>query len=331
MIWPMRSDEELLGNFWVYFQPGFEEDITDSAIAIDIQISNFRRDGRLEAVTALIDGLSEGARTEKDAVRVLDYHVGMSGLPDGTGYRAWLLAVQARLHEALRDPAVVPDDLGSPRLFLANGHRCTWFPDPDLQNVVADAVLDMFEEQGRIWVEDPAGNGWRRQHYYADLSALRATIGDIGLTAPYTEINRTTTPDPERTEPATGAVVVLNMGFHTGEISGLAAYPERSLDTALREAFPDLCHWFGGFFYQGAAPPMDEMGAACRSTQDPARSRVREQLTMLLHEDDDMMRRVVEACGSYVLPKDLRHWVDRTLWRLDAFDWLGPNGELLTE
>lgn len=332
MRWPWGTVEyELLGQFFVYFVPGFEEDIFDSAIAVDVQIVEFRRTGRLEALTALIDELSATTTTDEEVIDELRNSIGMSGLPEGTGYRAWLLALQARLHEVRANPDAVPATPLPPTVWRANRRRASWFPDPDLQDLVADAVLDAHEEAGRHWTEDPTASGWKRQHYYADLDDLRERIGDFGLTAPYTVIDRTTMPDPDRTEPATGAVVVLNLGYHTGQITGLAAYPERHLDQSLRTAYPDLCHWFGGFFYQGETTPVLAMDAACRSTQDPARSRVRDQLTMLLHEDDHTMYRIVEACGSYLLPDGLRHWIDRTLWRLDAYPWLGPNGETLRE
>ena len=34
---------------------------------------------------------------------------------------------------------------------------------------------------------------------------------------------------------------------------------------------------------------------------------------------DDGVRAVLEQCGSYLLPRCARHWVERFAWRLGAF------------
>ena len=323
-----REDADLIDDFFVAFIPGYEEDIVDSAVIIDAQIGSYRRDGKLDALIALIDDVTAWTSTDREVVDALFSVVGYSGLHDGPGYRPWLLALQARLHEG-RDPRVVPDHPSPPLRWQAVLQREVWWADDALSNTVGDAVLDQCEEQCQGWVHEPGG--WRRQHLYADLTELGKTIGTFGFSAPLTVIDRCRVPDPARTEPVTGAVVVLDLGYDSGEITSMVAYPERPLDLSLRAAYPDLCHWYGGYFYPTPFTPMLAMKAACRSTQDPARSRVREQLGMLLHEDDDTIQRVVEACGSYLLPPDIRHWVDRTLWRLDAFEWLGPDGELIRE
>ena len=156
----------------------------------------------------------------------------------------------------------------------------------------------------RAWEQDR--RGWYRQHYYLDLGR------DIG------EILVRDQNEPVR---ARAAVVTMLFDVETGNPVIEDAYPELGLDTEARALFPDLCHWFGGYFGQDHESPCMAIRNANQSTHEPAVSRVREQLTELLERDDAGIAHVVEACGSYVLPERMRPWVERTLWRLDAFDW----------
>ena len=324
MRWDWGSAElDFAHPFFNAFSPGFEEDLLDPAIAIDDEIVRYRTDGKLDRLITMIDDVAAGALTDAQVVDELVYVIGSSGLPDGTGYRAWLLALQARLHEVRTAPDTLPREVGFSDFWEATHPRAAWFADDAVRDLVGDRVLDACDEQGRAWAAEPGG--WRRQHFYADLGDLTGSMRTFGHTAPYVTRDGETVLDPDRTEPATGAVVVLERDS-AGTVAALVAYPERHLDPALRAAYPDLCHWFGGYLFQTPRTPLLAMEAACRSTEDPARSRVRQQLTMLLLEEDDTIRAVLEACGSYLLPRNIRHWVDRTLWRLDAFDWLSADG-----
>jgi hypothetical protein len=47
-------------------------------------------------------------------------------------------------------------------------------------------------------------------------------------------------------------------------------------------------------------------------------------MEQLLTEDDDSMRRTVEALGSYVLPHSIRRWVTGIHRRMTRIDWDVP-------
>ena len=126
----------------------------------------------------------------------------------------------------------------------------------------------------------------------------------------------------ETTVAATGAVVLLQRDHGDGQVYIATAYPELSLEVAIRERFPDLCNAFGGYFGQDmGASPWGMRTNLLTSTSDPARSRMRAQLAELLTLDDHQLPAAVHSLGSYVLPVPLRPWVRRLWTGIDDYDW----------
>jgi Bacterial CdiA-CT RNAse A domain len=282
----------------------------DPRLAVDDAIRGPLNDGALDVVAHELDDLvrrsADESAARKALVRRLGRELQSAGPPDGTGFREWLLAVQHAAHRVLAgDASLSPEADESDGFRLPRASR---FTDGETANTASTHVLRQNEAAFRAWASERGG--WQRQHYYADLgravgTAIHQADGD-GTRARST---------------CTAAVVVMAVDPSSGRPFILTSYPEIGLDTAARNRFPDLCHWFGGYFGLDHEHPWSETRSANLDTRDPARSRVRSQLDDLLSLDDDTLARVVPALGSYVLPERMRSWVEATRWRLDAFAW----------
>ena len=282
----------------------------DDAIRVELTSPGY---GNLPAVAAELDELIERCSDEETAEKVLDkWH--RTGLPDGTSYLEWLRVTHGVVHEALDGRALMPPPVefdSRDGLVLPRASR---FTDLQTANMAATEALRAREHQVRAWAAEQGG--WPRQHLYLDLGR---------------EIGRVVTNPDRESVAGTAVVVVMTMDDESGNPFVLTSYPEIPLDTGWRDRFPDLCHWFGGWFNQDCGNVWNTVTEVNKAVRDPARSRVREQLRDLLTLVEADMTTAVEACGSYVLPSRMRPWMVRTLWRLDAYDWLGDRNDGHTE
>lgn len=300
--WPVVTGTTL-ARFFASFQQAARAAV-DPRLALDDAIAAERD---LPGVLRDLDGLMTRSPDEPIAQAHLQPLLGGLGLPDGPGYRQWLLSVRDVVRDhvagAVAGGAAWDARVGDEPPTLPRASR---FTDQETANWACTEVLRRNERAFRGWAAD--AGGWQRQHYYAGLGRPVGTV--------------MSDPDAGGAGPSC-AVVVMSLDSATGRPFILTAYPELTLDSAVRERLPDLCHWFGGFFGQDLEHPWAETRAANLTTGEPARARMRSQLDELLTLDDVNLRQAVEAFGSYVLPSRLRAWVEATRWRLDAFDWFG--------
>ncbi|GAB2680949.1 contact-dependent growth inhibition system immunity protein [Thalassiella azotivora] len=282
----------------------------DPQLVIDDVVARTLRAGRTvaaelaEAEAFLLDVDGDEARAEQRWYELTHAH-----LPDGRSYVDWLRVQRQVLQNAVEGRAPMPLKLSHREMDGLRLPRVSRFTDEATANAAVTKVLRAHEDAFRSWAADPGG--WARQHYYADLGR---------------EVGRIQYAKDEPTQAATAVAVVMARHPETGAPFVRTAYPETTLDQGARRRFPDLCHWFGAWFHQDNArwdDVWDAIADVNRTTTDPARSRVRDQLTDLLTITDDAeLAAAVHALGSYTLPTRMRWWVERTVWRLDAYDWL---------
>jgi len=305
----LPSLDYLLGNG---FTPGFESSVLDAGQALDQGIHFADHDGHLEDIERELRILLDRSPDEATARANLLPWISQSILPDGTSYLDFLRVTQARVTQGFRDLSSIPnpgeegDGLRPPRV--------SRFTDEATANEASTVVVRAHETQLRAWTEDPGG--WWRQHYY---------VPNVGKVTGVVLTRR-----GDASTEVTGAVVVMKRDHETGQSFIDTAYPEIAMPTAVRGELPDLAHLMGGYFGQDCfdeGGPLRTQHNFQAGTTDPARSRVREQLEVLLDRDDDALRRDVESLGSYVLPVTLRSWLLRMRWRMDAYDWPTPQGQ----
>jgi hypothetical protein len=305
---------------WVATEP--EDPILDPQLAIDTCIEEHIRcepEGEvhrlLTGALEVLDQVIAGGYSEQELEAAMTDATRVS-LPDGPNWREYLRVLRITLREALDGKALLPPSIEVQAREGLTLERAGRFTDLQTANDAVTEVLRAHEPKVRAWAADQGG--WARQHYFHDTGR---EVGRI-----------MTREDGGQSRPATAVVVVMAMDPESGNPYVLTSYPEVQLDVERRRKYPDLCHWFGGWFNQDHGIAWNESQDVQLSTTDPARSRVREQLTRLLEEPDDTeLLRVLDACGSYALPKKwARVWIYRTLWRLDAFDWSGDRSPFLS-
>lgn len=312
------SEHPAVRQLFHYFD-GWERDYLDPAMLLDQQIARVRDDFDLEELAAEVDRMVDASPDSKAAMWQLPGFLHQTPIWDGPGdYRAVLVNARDRVKEAIADPSVIPprppndDGLTLPRV--------SKFADKDTAERACTLVVRRNYAQLKEF--EAATTGWRSMHFYADLTTELGTLGTV-------RVNDQDAGSQLGAEPGstleTGAVVmVMSRTPDTGEVFIETSYPELALDESVRSHFPALCHFYGPWFGQDRIAPATAMLDACTSTKEPAFSQLKAELDLLLSvvDDDNEMRRILESCGSYVLPQSVRHWVERTRWRLDAYDWL---------
>jgi hypothetical protein len=304
---------------WVSLEP--EDPSLDPQLAVDATITeellHTPKDAAKNIAGALqtVDELMASSYSEDELDEIM-LRVTRVRLPDGPNWREYLRVLRSTLQEALDGKALMAPPIPVQSREGLTLERAARFTDLETAETAVTEALRAHEREVRAWASDQGG--WVRQHYFHD------TGRDIGRVM--------TREDGGQSRPATAVVVVMAMDAESGNPYVLTSYPEVQLDVERRRQYPDLCHWFGGWFNQDHGIAWNESQDVQVSTTDPARSRVREQLTRLLEEPDDAeLLRVLEACGSYCLPKIwTRVWIYRTLWRLDAFDWSSERSPFLS-
>lgn len=284
------------------FHMGFESEVLDADLYLEHLLWADRENGHLSTVVSEIDDLAGECPDEETAARALREWLSMTGLPDATSYREFLLHVRARAHGAQDGSWPVADSRGYSDLVIPRAGR---FLDEEAANGAARDVLRAHERQVRAWADD--GDGLALQYYVAD-------VGDV--------VGKVLRQGQEEPEPVAWTAVVMARRPETGDVYVYDAYPEIVLDQGPAERWPDLPHLFGGYFGDVPDRPWPAQLTFQRETRDPARRRIARQLDDLLELDDADLRHAVESLGSYVLPETLlRRWVERIRWRMDAFDW----------
>lgn len=297
----------------------------DTAVEIDDNLKALYDTGRLVEAGRIVEKWLETVPDEASAQASIPI-VFRGPLPDGLSSREWIQRLHERIQEVLADPAVLPEPVQGEETGFEPPRVGRWSRNWAVDEVQA-LVLEPHEASVRAWLAEPASASWQRQHLYTDLSEATGVFGQVApiVHPPY----GSRLVDWDAATDASAAVVTLRRelvdGENTGRAETLFIRPELKLDTTVRSNFPDLCHFYGGYFGQEMTEttglPSDAMANAMVFTRGEARNRLRTQLARLLEESESDIRYIVANCGSFALPARIRHWVERTLWRLDAYDW----------
>ncbi len=298
-----------------YYFPGCESNTLDPDAPAEAATSWWPDEGRLElaaeidVVTARLEALSED-----DAGVFLRMQ---TALPAGRTWIQWLGYLRSHLEEFYPNRRPQTQNADGSRL-----PRASRFDDKEAGNHAATDVLRANENVLRAW--SAGHDGTWRLHLYADLDRRVGTYLDSAEVQAY----RASGDDPAlrpMSYEATGCVVVMRRDHSTGKPHIATAHPEMSLPPGPRERYPDLPLLFGGYFGQDYTGLDGNRWSAernlNRSTDAAVRERLAGQLTRLLAEDDETLRRSVEALGSYVLPKAMRRWVTGLHRRMTCLDW----------
>lgn len=308
-----------------------EQDTLDRAVEMDMNLSELHDSGKLPELTCMLDEWLTACPDDASAAQSLEYL--LSGVyADGPSPRAFLVAVRGRVEEVRADPSRLPRGPFSNDTGIDVPRAGRW-SQPQQVSAIVSAALVPHESAIDTWLAAPPEAAWQRQHYYTDLST---TLGVVGQVTPvqYQEYGPSDILWDQAIDVVCTVVTVrreMVAGHFTGQPDVMLARPELTLDSVVRAEFPDLCHFYGGYFGQDFTDertyPVREMANAMNFTGHGARIRLATQLAELLRHSDEDMQYVLFNCGSYVVPPGVRHWVERTLWRLETFDWGKPRLE----
>lgn len=301
--------------FSVGLGPLLRSSPVDAASCLDAALAQ-QGPGRLAALVPELRRLRASASTDRAAQRALSPWLDDVGVPDGTSWVGYLDVLVERAEQVLDDPALVPADLGEPMALVDPGlPRVSSFPSIEVANAVATALVRHHDPVLRAWDADQGGRP--RVHLYADLGR---ELGEVGRVAVPDDPRGSGLRPGRGVVGSTAAALVMSRDAASGNPVVLTCYPEVRLDERVRARYPELCHLLGGWFGQDHEPPLATMREVVATVTEPARSAVRAELAALLADEptDDGVRAVLEHCGSYLLPRRARHWVDRFAWRLGA-------------
>lgn len=250
-----------------------------------------------------------------------------TGVPDGppgpwqARAKPYLAMVADRLQQIMTGDAVIPPEPD----VVFDGQ--TWprvgrFISDETARTAADVVLERHAEE--LELMRSGESVWSRLHLHDDVSDTLGTVGTVEVIDPPRHLGAQPTVANTVT---TGNVSVIVERERPRGLHVVAVNPDVPLDTDVRTIFPALTQYFGGFFGPTRVallsdPYRSSFRANLGTKPEGRRFVARELDTLLMSGDDDMeVLQVVEACGSYVLPRAVRHWLDRLRWRLDAYDW----------
>lgn len=294
---------------------GPEQHEADPALAMDRALSEIIAWGGLGELRTQVAHVLETAKDSDDVIDLLAYEVGQADFVDGP-YEDWLgllHAIDRRLAEVAKDPAVLPTDI--PGHEPKRNARTSEFADGASVARAQDALVAANREAVEAFLRN--ATGWDHIALYGDVGT------EIGRVTAGGQLEHTTFPQSWGVHtPTSHAVVVLGRADHGDGTYLDTAYPELPLDETVRSTYPNLCQFFTLTYHQHRSIPVNDVRWTMTELRNPAWSAVRDELSLLLHVDDDLeLRRIVEHCGSYLVPHNVRHWVDRLRWRFDAFDW----------
>lgn len=301
-------------------------DMFDWGLQFDANLAALRDRGALTSALDVLARWSEAATDDAaaDAVLTPNMHGGVQ--PDGRGPRDFIAQMARRAREAQADPSILPSGHAESVSDVIPTRMARWtlaVGDENVRSAVTQPHLDAIER----WLQTPVDAGWQRQHLHTSLASTLGVVGEVAPIA--TSDLGPPTPEWEAAESVSCAVMTIRRevvaGHGTGRFEVLHCRPEVALESGVRELFPDLCHFYGGYFGHEFSDemgwPIELMTEAMLFTRGEARDRLREQLSTLLGHSNSDVRFVLDQCGSWAVPHRARHWVDRTLWRLDAYDW----------
>jgi len=235
---------------------------------------------------------------------VLATVTGTAELPvEGTSWWAWADWFSTHLVDVARRRVEVTTG-ASRRVLVRTGDFDESVVPPDL----VEQVLARREEEVARWQADATGS--RRLHVWADLGRAVGTVA---------------TRDPGLDVAASAVAVVLQRGAD-GEVDVLDAHPEVPLDDGMRARLPVAASVLGASF--GPSMPHTDVlpWPAQRRvlTEEPADvlAHWRHDVGELLALPDAELGRALLRLGGALVPSHPRGWLERILWRADAFPWV---------
>lgn len=293
---------------------GPEQNHVDAAVTLDRALHEIVELGHVDALLTQLDAIVAAAHDDDAALAAFGGWLNQADVLDGPDgdYVGLASAVRDRVFAVACGREQVPDDL--PLFERKVNARTSEFAD---QQSFA-RTQDVLVEANRAAVEAFLGDatGWDHIALYGDVGI------EVGRVTAGARLENTTFPQPSGVHTTTThAVVVLGRGEDGGAYLD-TSYPEHELDETVRTTYPNLCQFFTLTYHQHRSIPVNDNRWTMKELRNPAWTAVRDELTLLLHvEHDSELRRIVEHCGSYLVPHNVRHWVDRLRWRFDAFDW----------
>lgn len=292
-----------------------EQHHSDPALAMDRALSGIVAWGGLDELRAQVAHVLATATDSDQVIDLLEYEVGQAGLVDGPveDWLGLLQAIDGRLAEVATNPAILPTDI--PGYEPKRNGRTSEFADHASFARAQAVLVEANSEAIEAFLRDTTG--WDHVALYGDVGT------QIGRVTASGRLENTTFPQSWGVHtPTSHAVVVLGRADDGDGTYLDTAYPEHRLDESVRSTYPNLCQFFTVTYHQHRSIPANDVLRTMHELRNPAWAGVRDELSLLLHVDDDHeLRRIVEHCGSYLVPHKVRHWVDRLRWRFDAFDW----------
>lgn len=289
--------------------------VVDPATALDGMVSRLAHQGVLGELTTSLEQILAASPDDESTYRYLAEAAAGATCregPDGA-YRAVVTAIRDRVVEIAAPDGPRPSPYTATAVPLPD--RESSFTDDATRARVTDVLVRRFEREIDDFVG--GGTGWDHLALYADLAD---ELGPLGTVTDLSAVGIGSRVEPPAA-PTTCAVLVVRR-TDGPDLALTACYPELALDPRVRQAYPHVTQFLTITYNQERSAPASAIAQTMRELRNPAWSSVREELTLLLHvEDDNEIRRVVRHCGSFLVPHQVRHWIDRLRWRFDAFDW----------
>lgn len=293
---------------------GPEHHHVDAAVTLDRALHEIVELGHVDALLTQLDEVVAAAHDDDSALAAFGGWLDQADVLDGPDgdYVGLAHAVRDRVAAVASGTEQVPGDI--PMFECKVDGRTSEFEDQESMARAIEVLVEANRE--RVEEFEAGATGWDHLALYGDIGTL------IGRVTAGRQLEHTTFPQSAGVQtPASHAVVVLARD-EDGDIHLSTAYPEHVLDETVRATYPDLCQFFTLTYHRHRSIPVNDNRWTMKELRNPAWTAVRDQLELLLHIDDDVeLRRSVEHLGSYLVPHNVRHWVDRLRWRFDAFDW----------
>lgn len=302
---------------------GPEHHQVDPAVSLDRSLREIDELGHLDALLVQFDEVIAASHDDHSALRAFGGWLDQADVLDGPdeNYLGLAHALRDRVRRVAEGVESLPSDL--PLFESKVNGRSSEFQDHSSFAYAQAVLVEANSEAVEAFLQNRTG--WDHIALYGDVGT------EIGRVTAGERLEHTTFPQSHGVHtPTSHAVVVLGRADDGNGTYLATAYPELPLDETVRSTHPNLCQFFTVTYHQHRSIPVNDVRWTMKELRNPAWSAVRDELSLLLHVDDDHeLRRIVEHCGSYLVPHNVRHWVDRLRWRFDAFDWQPDRHEVL--
>ncbi|NIZ89995.1 hypothetical protein [Kineococcus rubinsiae] len=300
---PLFEDAWELLQVLTRFREDAVEDWLDPRQALDEALAADPE--RAGAAAAQWIALTGGGPDAVTAHQVVEAATGAATAPvEGLTWSAWADWFTAHLQQVARGEVSPPRDTSPPDLV-----RTGEFDRAVDVGAVVEEVLDLRSDDVTAWLSLP--DQPRRLHVWADLGRV---LGSVTTDGPALDVAAT-------------AAVVVGQRREDGTLEVLDASPEVPLDDGLRSRLPVaasvLGAWFGPSSPRLDVRPWPAQRALLAGEPAVVLDAWRREAGELLALDDTDLRHALLRLGSAVVPAGTRGWLERLLWRMDAFPLTG--------